>query len=51
MRVIDQMLHLGGDEVDLDCWVKDPQLKSWLMNKYPGIEKPICAHLNFHSFT
>lgn len=24
------MVHLGGDEVPLDCWEKDPAIKAWM---------------------
>ena len=26
----DDFLHLGGDEVNTDCWTKTPSISSWL---------------------
>jgi hexosaminidase len=26
----DNFIHLGGDEVNTDCWEKDPEISSWL---------------------
>eukprot|EP00727_Mastigamoeba_balamuthi_P006293 m51a1_g2284 putative beta-hexosaminidase 3-like (916) ;mRNA; f:394744-398356 len=38
----DQMLHLGGDEVDTSCWTKTAEIKQWLadheMNAEQGYE-------------
>lgn len=31
------MVHLGGDEVPLDCWMKDPAIQEWMVDhNVPG---------------
>jgi len=32
----DEYLHLGGDEVDFDCWLSNESIKKWLENKGMG---------------
>jgi hexosaminidase len=33
----DRFVHLGGDEIDLNCWLADPALAAWLAAKYPSL--------------
>lgn len=42
---VDNMLHLGGDEIDLHCWINNPSLLQWLQNKYPGLS-PLTAAMD-----
>merc|ERR1712228_288878 len=29
----DNMFHLGGDEVNTECWTKSPEISSWLTDQ------------------
>lgn len=40
----DQYIHLGGDEVDFDCWESNPHITKWMMdhemeNDYNALEE------------
>lgn len=30
----DEFVHTGGDEVAVDCWVKDPKIKQWFLEHH-----------------
>lgn len=33
----DDWVHLGGDEVDVDCWLANSSLRAWLLAQHPGL--------------
>jgi len=35
----DDMLHTGGDEVKLDCWNSDPEVKAWLNENEMNVDQ------------
>jgi hypothetical protein len=37
----DEMLHIGGDEVKLQCWYSNPAIASWMeANNFTGTVRP-----------
>jgi hypothetical protein len=46
----DEYIHLGGDEVDYDCWHEDEQLTEWALSKGYSKSASTRAHQMFQYF-
>lgn len=43
----DEYLHLGGDEVDFDCWMSNSAIRDWLSNRDGGMGNGTTLHTYF----
>ena len=49
----DEYLHLGGDEVDGDCWLSDPEVMAWgapSCGSNPRPDWPVAGDSAAHAF-
>ena len=45
----DHVMHLGGDEIDLEAWGKDPKVAAYLAKQHPGLEPLAAAEAEAYS--